>query len=172
MKKALIVVDMQNDFIDGSLANPDAQAIVEPIAQKVRDFYGDIYLTMDTHEQNYLDTMEGEKLPVKHCIYATEGWCVHQDIMNAAYANESGFVFLIKKHSFGYNDWKHYLEGYDEIEICGTCTDICVVSNALIIKALYPETKITVLKDLCAGLTPEKHEAALEVMRSCQIDVE
>jgi nicotinamidase-related amidase len=168
--KALIVVDMQNDFIDGSLANPAAQAIVDPIIKKIKEFDGRVIFTQDTHYSNYCKTQECKKLPIEHCKIGTPGWEIHSDILQAVTGRN--FVHMIRKETFGYINWRDIIRDCEEIIICGTCTDICVVSNALIIKAMYPETKITVLKDLCAGLTPEKHEAALEVMRSCQIDVE
>ena len=172
MKKVLIVVDMQNDFIDGSLANPAAQVIVNPMIKQIKGFDGHIIFTQDTHFDDYANTQEGKKLPVEHCKFGTYGWEIQPDIWRAV--NETDFtrVINIRKGTFGYTYWDDYLSSYDEIYICGTCTDICVISNVLIIKALFPEKKIVVLKDLCAGLTPEKHEAALEVMRSCQVDVE
>lgn len=169
-KKILIVVDMQNDFIDGTLANEDAKKIVAPMCEFIRKWDGDICFTQDTHSEDYLNTSEGQKLPVIHCIRGTEGHEIHNDLIIASASTNKNF-FFIEKPNFGYNRWDtyHFDEKYDEIVLCGTCTDICVVSNALILKSVYPETKITVLKDLCAGLSA--HKAALEVMIMCQCEV-
>ena len=166
--KALIIIDMQNDFISGSLGTPEAQAIVPKVAEKLkRDSYLDdeIIFTQDTHfDYNYFDTNEGKHLPVRHCIRATYGWFVHPSIDDQEFLH-------IEKNSFGYIPWKCVLDGFDEIELVGLCTDICVVSNALILKALFPEATITVDASCCAGTTPENHKAALQVMKSCQINV-
>ena len=173
MLKLLIIVDMQNDFIDGSLANPDAQAIVKPICDYAKDFDGDIIFTLDTHTDDYLETYEGKYLPIKHCVRGTKGWAINKDIFDTVQDKETPY-YTVEKPNFGYKDWEKFFERVshiDEIIMVGTCTDICVISNALILKSVFPETKITVLKDLCSGLTKEKHEAALEVMRSCQIEV-
>lgn len=166
MKKLLIVIDMQEDFVTGALANPDAQAVVEGIAALVKDFDGDVIATRDTHGENYLATAEGKRLPVPHCIRGTEGWRIVAPIARAV--EERGGRYL-DKPTFGYDGWA--LAPYDEIYLCGTCTDICVVSNALILKARYPETEFFVYGSLCAGVNQKKHEAALETMRSCQITV-
>lgn len=171
--KILIIVDMQNDFITGALANPDAQKIVQPICDYIKDFDGlDIVCTRDTHKDNYLFTAEGKNLPIKHCIEGTSGWCLEENIRQTI-VNAGHEPFYVNKRTFGFKDWDmlSMITKANEIIMVGTCTDICVISNALILKALTPEAKITVLKDLCAGLTKEKHEAALEVMRSCQIEV-
>ena len=174
--KTLIVVDMQNDFIDGALANPAAQAIVEPMVEYIKNFEGNIIFTRDTHYENYLDTQEGRKLPVEHCLVGTKGWRPHIDLVEAAHQKQSYWVDWIDKDSFGdirelaaVIDIRDCAE--DEIYLCGTCTDICVVSIALNLKARYPETKIYCLGNLCAGVTPESHEAALTVMKMCQIEV-
>ena len=179
--KLLIVVDMQNDFIDGSLANKDAEAIVPGICNLIKHFDGKIAYTMDTHSLNYLSTLEGEHLPVKHCIKGTPGWNLNKDIQKAleeSNIEKYGYPTMVEKPTFGYPGWlytglfdQYGDEEIDEIVLVGTCTDICVVSNALILKALFPDVEVTVLKDLCAGLSKEKHEAALETMRSCQIHV-
>lgn len=167
MARLLIVVDMQNDFITGSLANKDAQAIVEPMVEYIKNFEGDVCYTYDTHTKDYLNTTEGKLLPIEHCIDGTDGWFINSKIYSAAKS-----IWHVEKPTFGYKDWdKESLDGYDEIIMIGTCTDICVISNALIIKAQYPDIPIKVIGSLCAGLTPEKHNAALEVMRSCQIEV-
>lgn len=171
MKKLLIVVDMQNDFIDGALKNPAAQKIVQPMCEFIDSWNGDICFTEDTHNTDYLGTPEGLKLPIPHCIKNTYGQEVNNDLIIRAMKTKED-VFFVEKHSFGYDRWDTFRfdEKYDEIVICGTCTDICVVSNALILKALYPNIKITIKKDLCAGLSA--HEEALKVMQMCQCDVE
>ncbi len=168
MKKALIVIDMQNDFITGSLANPSAEAIVKPIAEKIASFDGTVIATRDSHDKNYLETSEGKALPVIHCVIGTEGWKIETNIADAILKKEDRLI--LNKATFGTFEWN--LSDYDSVEIVGTCTDICVVTNALIIKTMYPDCRVTVFSSLCAGLTPEKHLAALETMRSCQIIVE
>ena len=175
-KKFLIIIDMQNDFISGSLANKDAEAIVEPLCEYIKNFEGDIICTRDTHQVDYLNTMEGKHLPIEHCIKDTAGHCIDDRILKALRGKK---YFVIDKPTFGtLEEWDKFLsiyllgksENYD-IEICGTCTDICVISNALILKTMYSECIISVLKDLCAGTTKEHHEQALEIMRQCQIEV-
>lgn len=165
MKKTLIVVDMQNDFIDGSLGTREAQAIVGKVKDKIKSYqenHGEIIFTRDTHTKDYLNTNEGKHLPVEHCIAGTDGWKIADglEIADAVY---------IDKPSFGYMDWKNY--NLKEVEIVGLCTDICVVSNALIIKATYPEINVTVDASCCAGVTPKTHKAALETMKMCQVNV-
>lgn len=174
--KVLVVVDMQNDFIDGSLANPMAQAIVNKVANYVSNFEGLIVFTRDTHEEDYLDTREGKNLPVPHCIALTEGWNINTEIYAAAERNPKATILKVNKPTFSagtplYVAIKTKCEFPEEIQLCGTCTDICVVSNALNLVTLFSKANILVLADLCAGLTKEKHDAALEVMRSCQITV-
>lgn len=174
MNKVLVVVDMQNDFIDGSLANPMAQVIVNDVAKYVASFDGLIVFTRDTHEENYLETREGKNLPVPHCIALTDGWQINKEIYAAAENNPKAKILRVNKPTFSagtqlYAAIKTECESPDEIQICGTCTDICVVSNALSLVGSFQEANIVVLADLCAGLTKEKHYAALEVMRSCQI---
>ena len=162
----LIVVDMQNDFIDGSLGSAMAQAIVPKVVEKAAHFDGKVIFTRDTHGPNYLNTQEGRKLPVKHCIQGTPGWQICGELQPFA-AN------VVDKLSFGSISLPRLLaqEGTPEsIELCGLCTDICVVSNALMLKANFPEMEISVDSDCCAGVTPETHEAALTTMR-CQINV-
>lgn len=168
-KQVLIVVDMQNDFINGSLANPDAEAIVEPMCEFIKDFKGGIIFTRDTHSINYLNTPEGKKLPVEHCIRETAGWCINDKLLKAARGHE---WTVLDKPTFGSLNWDSFCNLSKDVDIylCGTCTDICVISNALILKATFPEANIYVIPDLCAGLTKEKHEAAISVMNSCQID--
>lgn len=163
--KTLIVIDMQNDFIDGSLGTKEAVEIVENVKNKIAEYNknGDeIIFTRDTHEENYLDTPEGKKLPVKHCIKGTEGWQIKDGLMVEG-------AKIVDKPSFGYTLWGEM--DFDEIELVGLCTDICVVSNALILKALFPQAKISVDSSCCAGVTPETHRAALDTMRMCQIEI-
>jgi len=163
--KTLIVIDMQKDFIDGSLGTKEAEAIVENVKAKI-DLYranGDeIIFTRDTHHENYLETNEGRHLPVVHCIEGTPGWEIDSRL-------DTKGCEVINKPSFGYTGWAG--RKFTEVELVGLCTDICVVSNALILKALYPEIKISVDAGCCAGVTPESHEAALLTMKMCQVDV-
>jgi len=177
MKKFLIVVDMQKDFIDGSLGTKEAQAMVENAAMKIAYFDGEIFVTMDTHDPDYLDTAEGKKLPVKHCIYGTKGWQLDERIQSALAGKR---YHLVEKPSFGSTDLPHLLRSvipHDlprdqvSIELIGLCTDICVVSNALMLKAHFPEAEFSVDAACCAGVTPESHDAALKTMAMCQIDI-
>ncbi len=174
--KVLVVVDMQNDFIDGALANPAAQAIVDKVADYVSSFEGLIVFTRDTHTEDYLNTREGKHLPIPHCIHPNKGWEINAKINKAAEENKKARTIYVNKHTFSAGtsllvSIRAICEEPTDIEFCGTCTDICVVSNALAAVGLFKKANIIVHKDLCAGLTPEKHEAALEVMRSCQIEV-
>ena len=172
MKRFLVVVDMQNDFVDGALGSAEACAIVPAAAEKIRGFEGQIFATFDTHFENYAETAEGRKLPVPHCIKGSSGWQLNADI--AAALDEKGFT-AVEKYTFGSVGLPGLIKeaaGDEEfsIELIGLCTDICVVSNALLLKASFPEAEIKVDGSCCAGVTPEKHEAALETMRSCQIE--
>ena len=163
--KTLIVIDMQNDFIDGSLGTKEAVEIVENVKRKIEEYKknGDeIIFTRDTHNENYLQTSEGKKLPVEHCIKGTDGWQIKDCLMVEG-------AKIIDKPSFGYTGWCEM--DFYEIEIVGLCTDICVVSNALILKALFPDVKISVDTSCCAGVTPKTHQSAIETMRMCQIDI-
>ena len=165
MKKTLVVVDMQNDFIDEALGTPEAVAIVPAVAAKIAEYRerGDeIIFTRDTHQEDYLSTQEGQNLPVVHCIEGTHGWEI-SDQLDVADAE------IIDKPSFGWIHWNE--RNFEEIELVGLCTDICVVSNALLLKAFFPEVPISVDASCCAGVTPESHEAALETMKMCQIHV-
>ena len=184
MRKILVVIDMQNDFIDGSLGTPEAVAIVENVKAKIREYNpADICFTKDTHETNYLQTQEGRNLPVEHCIRGTKGWEIREDIRTLVKEREeaqqpggAGFRLVFEKPTFGSVELAETLrellqEEELEIEIVGLCTDICVVSNALLLKAYMPEVKITVDSSCCAGVTPASHEAALETMKMCQINV-
>lgn len=173
MKQFLVVVDMQKDFVDGSLGTPEAQAIVSRAAEKIRSFEGDIFVTYDTHFEDYLDTPEGKKLPVPHCIYETPGWELTEELQNLM---EEIPHYKVQKYTFGSITLPHLMkevaDGDDfSIELIGLCTDICVISNALILKAQFPDLSISVDSSCCAGVTPELHTAALDVMRSCQIDI-
>ena len=165
-RKGLIVIDMQNDFIDGSLGTKEAQEILPTVKAIVNTGdYHELYFTRDTHDADYEKTQEGMKLPVRHCIKDTHGWKIH-DSLDTLSANK-----IINKPSFGYTGWAGLLDNLDEINIVGLCTDICVISNALIIKALYPEMTVNIIENATAGVTPESKEAALTTARSCQINI-
>jgi nicotinamidase/pyrazinamidase len=172
----LIIIDMQNDFIDGALGTKDAQDVIEPFVEKIHSFDGKIILTQDTHDENYLSTQEGRLLPVEHCIEGTEGWKINERILDAVMQKGKDYT-VFKKGTFGSLSLAEYLkqlsesESIDSIELAGVCTDICVVSNALLIKAMLPEVPVSVDAKCCAGVTPEAHEAALVTMKSCQIDI-
>ncbi|MBE7029628.1 MAG: cysteine hydrolase [Ruminococcaceae bacterium] len=173
MRKVLIVVDMQNDFIDGALGTKEAELIVDNCVEKINNFKGDIIVTYDTHFENYLDTQEGRNLPFAHCIKGTRGWELNSKIQNAL--NGKNYD-VIEKTTFGSKDLPQFLkDNFNtdniEVEFIGICTDICVVSNALLLKAFYPELKISAYKSCMAGVTPSKHEAAIEVLKSCQINI-
>lgn len=169
--KVLVVIDMQNDFIDGALGTPEACAIVPAVVDRIRNFDGLVLATRDTHGADYLNTQEGRNLPVEHCIKGTEGWELNPEI--SALIKEAP----IDKPTFGSCELGMRLkelaqhENIENITLIGVCTDICVISNAMIIKAFLPEVQVTVVKDCCAGVTPESHLRALEAMRSCQIEV-
>ncbi len=174
MTKILVVVDMQNDFIDGALGTKEAAAIVEKAAAEIERFEGSIFVTMDTHESDYLKTAEGKKLPVPHCIKGRDGWLLSDKIMTALSGKE---YRTIEKGTFGSMALVEEIRKIGnqedmEIECFGLCTDMCVVSNAMLLKAGFPEAGITVRADCCAGVTPETHEAALKTMKMCQIDIE
>ena len=172
--KVLVVIDIQNDFIDGSLGTPEAQLIVPKVIDAVRGFDGKVIFTMDTHTPDYLETQEGRNLPIKHCIPGTPGWELPDALKEAGRQRHALFY---RKPTFGCTALARDLvafdhaEHIDEIELVGLCTDICVISNALMIKAFLPEVPISVDSSCCAGMTPASHEAALTVMRSCQIAV-
>ena len=171
MKKYLIVIDMQKDFVDGALGSKEAEAIVPAVVNKVNTFEGEVIFTKDTHFEDYLTTSEGAMLPVEHCIKGTEGWQLIAPLEKYCTENKCK---VYEKLTFGSVDLAQdmqALQNTDSIELIGLCTDICVVSNALLLKAFLPEVPIKVDPACCAGVTPEKHAAALETMRSCQITV-
>ncbi len=166
MKKTLIVIDMQNDFVSGVLGTAEAQAIVPKVKAKIKEYLdrGDeVIFTRDTHGDDYMTTNEGKYLPVPHCIRGTDGWCIVPEIDCADCRH-------IDKPNFGYPNWKNEFD-FVSVELIGVCTDICVVSNALILKAQFPEIDIAVDSLCCAGVTPAAHDAALATMKSCQIIV-
>ncbi len=172
MRKILVVIDMQNDFIDGALGTPEAQAIVEAVKAKIQSYpIQDVVATMDTHSEKYMQTQEGEFLPVPHCIKGSDGWAIRPEIATLLKG-----ATIYEKPTFGSVTMAGELAALHEkedieLELIGLCTDICVVSNALLLKAMMPEVLISVDASCCAGVTIEKHEAALETMRSCQIQV-
>ena len=174
MKKILVVIDMQNDFIDGALGTPEAAAIVENVKAKILSYPKEnVFATRDTHHQYYMDTQEGRNLPVPHCIRGTDGWQIRPEIAELIFPDH-----VVDKPTFGSTQLAKLMEILErreedgiEIELVGLCTDICVVSNALLLKASMPETPISCDASCCAGVTPAKHEAALETMRSCQIKI-
>ena len=180
--KILIVVDMQNDFIDGPLGTPEAVDIVDKVVKRIEDSTNELILfTKDTHQEDYLETPEGKKLPVVHCVEGTQGWETNERIFQAWKNNESAIRLpelvdnTFKKPVFGSVDLVDFLKSYpeeiEEIELLGVCTDICVASNAIMIKNTLPEVKISVNAKCCAGVTPESHREALNVMSMCQIDI-
>lgn len=174
-KKVLIVIDMQKDFLTGALANEEAQKITADIRNRIEEYIREelpVFFTRDTHGNDYMETQEGRMLPVPHCIRGTDGWQIADELRE--YAPEDR---VLDKRSFGCVDLPDWLAENlggepEEIELCGVCTDICVISNAMILKAAFPETKIKVKGALCAGVTPESHQTALAAMTSCQIIVE
>jgi len=171
MKKILVVVDMQNDFIDGALGSAEAASIVKGVAERVDEFSGEVIFTRDTHFENYLSTAEGKKLPVEHCIKDSYGW----QISSAITVPESARIF--DKKTFGSAELCQTLaaenekDKIDEIELVGLCTDICVISNAFLLKAFLPECEITVNSALCRGVTDESHRKALSAMEASQIKI-
>lgn len=168
--KKLVVVDMQNDFIDGALGTKEAAAIVPGVAERVRAAASDpdtkVIFTQDTHDEDYLSTAEGEKLAVPHCIKPQEGWQICPSLAPLA---ENAIV--IEKPTFGSTDLPRAVRDCDELSLVGLCTDICVISNAILLKAFFPEKRIRVESALCAGVTPESHRNALNAMKMCHIDI-
>lgn len=173
----LIVVDMQNDFVDGALGTKEAEAIVPAVAETIRGWDGPVICTRDTHQKFYLHTQEGEHLPVIHCVEGTEGWKLNPVIAEATDVPDT--VMELNKPSFGSLELPKCIQLLEDdedpissITLVGLCTDICVISNAMILKAAFPETPIRVLEKCCAGVTPEQHRNALNAMKVCQIEVE
>jgi len=173
MNRMLLIVDMQNDFIDGTLGTKEAVNILPAALDKIKNFDGEIFYTKDTHKQNYMSTAEGKNLPVQHCLKGTDGWRLNPDVEKLCIDKKATGI---EKETFGSSMLpeiinKRYPGGVDEIEIIGICTDICVISNALLLKAFFPEVNIIVDSSCCAGVTPESHNNALEAMKMCQITV-
>lgn len=173
MKKFLVVVDMQKDFVDGALGSKEAVAIVPNVVKKINEFDGEIFVTYDTHFENYMETNEGKNLPVEHCIKGTDGWKLNDEVANALMGKE---YTEIEKLTFGSVKLPELVKaaaGDEEfmVELVGLCTDICVVSNALMLKANFPEMDMFVDSACCAGVTVESHEAALMTMKMCQIGI-
>lgn len=172
--QVLIVVDMQNDFTTGVLGNPETKAVIGRVAEYIRKFReenpdGKIIATLDTHSENYMNTQEGKNLPVPHCIRGTHGWEIVPEVSEAL-----GDCIRLEKIAFGAVDLPFAVgrdENIEKIVIVGVCTDICVISNAIILKSAFPEVKIEVIAECCAGVTPESHRTAVEAMRACQIEV-
>ena len=166
--KLLVVVDMQNDFIDGALGSPEAVAIVPYVKALIEGFDGKVFFTRDTHFDNYMDTQEGKKLPVPHCIKGTDGWQIRAEL-EALRTTEA-----IDKITFGSTELVEVIgreENVESITFAGLCTDICVISNVMTVKAFYPEIPLIVDAKGCAGVTPDSHRTALSAMRMCQVDV-
>lgn len=173
MKKILVVVDIQNDFVNGALGTREAVAIIDNAVQKIKNFDGDIFVTLDTHYENYMQTLEGQKLPVPHCIKNTNGWLLNPKIADAL---KNRNYKTVEKLTFGSTELPQLIkeiigDNQAEIILIGLCTDICVVSNALLLKANFTDVEIYVDSSCCAGVTPETHNAALEVMKCCQINI-
>ena len=168
MEKVLLVIDMQNDFIDGALGTPEAQAIVDKVREKILQFDGQVWYTRDTHPENYLETREGKYLPVPHCIEGTKGHAI-TDKLDGLRCDK-----IVDKPTFGSVQLQTLLAEAEakDITLVGLCTDICVISNAMLLKAALPEAEIRVDAACCAGVTPESHLRALKAMEMCQIQVE
>ena len=167
----LIVVDMQKDFIDGSLGTAEAQAIVPAVKERIVEAMGDrwqVIFTKDTHSIDYLKTQEGRNLPVMHCLRGSDGWQFPAELQDLSVGSS-----IFEKGSFGSLELAEYVcsLNHDAIEGIGLCTDICVISNAMLLKAFYPEVPISVDASACAGVTPQSHKNALEAMKMCQIDI-
>lgn len=173
-KKLLIVVDCQNDFIDGSLGTSEARAILPNVINKIKDYKDKsdsrIVFTLDTHDDNYLNTNEGKNLPIAHCVKGSYGWCLNAEILKLIKPKSKQ---LFEKKTFGSVKLAQYVKKHQftDVEIIGLCTDICVISNALLVKTFCPEINIIVDSNCCAGVTVESHKSALETMKSCQIDI-
>ena len=185
--KIMCLIDLQNDFIDGSLGTPEAQAIVPKVVEKINNYEDKentlILFTKDTHYSDYLDTLEGKMLPVPHCIEGTDGWCINKEIASAVIGNPDFLMYSsgkikdsrILKNTFGSDVLEDFLvehkDEIKEIEFCGLCTSICVLSNAIMARQKLPNTRIVVDASCCACVSPESHKHALEAMKMCQIEV-
>lgn len=173
--KYLVVVDMQNDFISGSLGSEEAKSIVDKVRNRVLEFSGSVVFTMDTHGDDYLESQEGANLPINHCIYGSYGWDIEESIWDASECRDP---YCFEKHTFGSLGLCEHIRivnsvrPIEEVVIVGLCTDICVISNAIMLKSFVPEVKISIDASCCAGTTPENHENALRAMRQCQIYIE
>ena len=165
--KTLIIVDIQNDFVSGSLGSAEAEAIIEPVCDLIRSWKGDIIVTLDTHGCDYLETREGQMLPVPHCIKPTNGWQLNEEVAKALSMKPR--VKYVEKSSFGQFYWDIDDEG--EIVIVGLVTNICIINNALIMRNLFPNRQISVIADCCAGTTPEDHKKALDIMKTNHINI-
>ena len=176
MRNILIVVDMQNDFIDGSLGTKEAVLTVPNVIEEIGKDYDLVICTRDTHQENYMESNEGKHLPVVHCIQGSEGWQIRREIEDAV--NEKEGSMIIDKPTFGSEKMIGVLKDLDQKEkigsvtLVGLCTDICVISNALMVKAAFPEIRVAVKEKCCAGVTPETHDAAITSMKMCQIEIE
>lgn len=175
-RKILVVVDMQNDFISGVLGNAECQGVVAEVVKLIEDKeYSALVVTQDTHFENYLDTQEGKKLPVVHCIKGTDGWKLNETVQKAIESRKDIKLSTIEKNTFGSLAFANLLRDkfldYDEIHFCGVCTGICVISNVMLAKASLVEAKIVVVEKACACVTPESHKTALEAMKMCHIEV-
>lgn len=174
MSSILVVVDMQNDFVTGVLGTKEAVSIVPNVVEKIKSYKGKIIYTRDTHNKWYMETQEGKNLPIEHCIEHTHGWELIPELIGLQEEMESQ---VFNKPTFGSTNLAEYLKGLssvetiEEIELIGVCTDICVISNAMLIKAFLPEVKIAVDESCCAGVTPEGHKNAIQIMRTCQIEI-
>ncbi len=174
MARILVVVDMQNDFIDGSLGTAEAEAIAAPLASFAQSWEGPVIFTRDTHGEDYLNTQEGQNLPVPHCLKGSPGWQLAEALERVRLERNCP---VFDKETFGspalgaYLALQDRLWGVEEVVFAGVCTDICVISNALLAKAFVPEAKVAVLSSLCAGVTPQSHAQALEAMKACQIEI-
>jgi len=167
MKKCILVIDVQNDFVNGALGTKEAEEMIPRLVEKLKtEKDAALVFTKDTHKEDYLETQEGKRLPVKHCIKNTEGWQIHPALSEFTAQAE-----VIEKKSFGSTRLPSVVAKYDEVELVGLCTDICVISNALLLKAFFPEKTISVDPNCCAGVTPEGHNAAVEVMKTCQVEI-
>ena len=179
MSKLLVVVDMQNDFIDGTLGTKEAQSIVPNVVKKLEEYDAsdeeiDVVFTMDTHDSNYMNTEEGKNLPVRHCIRGAKGWRIKKSLLDVC----DSALSIIQKDTFGSEDlldnlsrYDYSNKSYDEIELVGLCTDICVISNAIICKTAQPNAHIVVDASCCAGVTPHSHDVAIEAMKTLQIEI-